>query len=428
VQRDLDLVRRILLAIEEQGQPDGALELDGVQYERVADHVAMLVDAGLLTAADATSADSPCDREFIAPALTADGHDFLAEVRDETTWSYAKAEIGDELKSSPLDSVGEMVQDVARRMPRPSRVVARSTLPGSTAAIATDDTERLARGVIFVSCSQFSGDERKLHDDISAMVRRLTPFEPFSAPAEQSFHGVPDRIFAALRRTVGFISVLHPRGTVMAPDFQPRTRASVWCEQELAIAAYLSRGDRPTLRVAPYVHRDVCIEGVRAFDMLNPVLFSKDADVLADLERKLPPWSGLPSPDRISVEIRHTHEGGTSSRLKYRMQVVAINHGTRPIDRYHLVTTFPAAMRREGLSDPAAVGTLQTFDVSEAQWNGKVIQPEGELPLTGFDYYWQPRGEHSARLLAMSATATLWAEGLKATADVPVAELVKLQS
>jgi len=91
VQRDLDLLRQLLLEIERRGaaspidtlRPDARHDSD----ERVRYHLRLLTDAGLLKEAGQTSAGAACVR------LTHDGQEFLEFARSDAHWREAKSTI-----------------------------------------------------------------------------------------------------------------------------------------------------------------------------------------------------------------------------------------------------------------------------------------------------------------------------------------------
>lgn len=99
MKRDMDLVRDILLRIEDNPLLDGTRELHfhsaeemGLQ-NRSADEVAynfsLLVDAGFVDGAP--GAFLP----IIVRRLTWEGHEFLASIKSETVWAKTKERIKD---------------------------------------------------------------------------------------------------------------------------------------------------------------------------------------------------------------------------------------------------------------------------------------------------------------------------------------------
>ena len=94
MKRDLDLCRRILLAVEEsEHDPDEYMEPDfwdeypdGV----VSYHVMLLDEAGLLRAVRQLTIGTKSPYSWFPERLTAAGHDFLDAARNEETWAESK--------------------------------------------------------------------------------------------------------------------------------------------------------------------------------------------------------------------------------------------------------------------------------------------------------------------------------------------------
>jgi hypothetical protein len=89
VQRDIDLMRKLLMNIELRGatSPIDALHSGAAadSDERVRYHLRLLIDAGLLKEAGQNSAGAPCVR------LTHEGLEFVELSRSDVRWSHAKA-------------------------------------------------------------------------------------------------------------------------------------------------------------------------------------------------------------------------------------------------------------------------------------------------------------------------------------------------
>src|SRR6185437_4183106 len=99
----------------------------------------------------------------------------------------------------------------------------------------------------------------------------------------QSLSGLDDNILRALRDCAAFITVLHPRGTIDHPDGSAHVRASVWIEQEIAIATYIQRVENRTIPIIAFRHVAVGREGMRDLLQLNPIEFTDESEVLAKL-------------------------------------------------------------------------------------------------------------------------------------------------
>jgi hypothetical protein len=79
---------------------------------------------------------------------------------------------------------------------------------------------------------------------------------------------------------------MHHRGTTrIGGTF---TRASVWIEQEIAIAAFMGQILNRPLPTVSYYEQGIQLEGVRQFILLNPKQFITSDDVLKNLETVLP--------------------------------------------------------------------------------------------------------------------------------------------
>jgi hypothetical protein len=94
MKRDMDLVRKILFAVEEaDGQADlTPLLAQGITERQLSGHSALIYKAGL--------AEGICNEEgldgdcfCILNNLTWAGHDFIEAARNDTLWNKAKAQI-----------------------------------------------------------------------------------------------------------------------------------------------------------------------------------------------------------------------------------------------------------------------------------------------------------------------------------------------
>ena len=168
-------------------------------------------------------------------------------------------------------------------------------------------------GLIFVSCGQVTDAEKALGKQVCSLVRELTPHEPYFAENQNSLEALTRNILGSLDDAVGLIAIMHPRGIVTFPDSHQEVRASVWIEQEIAIAAYITQILKRPLRIAPYIHREVRREGLREQLLLNAVPFAADSEVLDHLRRVLPSWRDLPvslkssAPPKLRVALVRGH-------------------------------------------------------------------------------------------------------------------------
>lgn len=91
MKRDMDLVRLILLKIEEDYISTALINLsiDGYDMETVAYHCKIMYEKGLVSAYDANYAGGEL-YIFYVGSLTWDGNDYLDKVRDNSTWKKTK--------------------------------------------------------------------------------------------------------------------------------------------------------------------------------------------------------------------------------------------------------------------------------------------------------------------------------------------------
>ena len=111
MKRDMDLIRRVLLEIEESDEwLPGAITYEEVDDELVSYHVKLLYEAGLIDAIDM----STNTLKWQARTLTWQGHEFLDSARDDTRWESAKATIFSRIGSLPFDLLKEVLSQIAK--------------------------------------------------------------------------------------------------------------------------------------------------------------------------------------------------------------------------------------------------------------------------------------------------------------------------
>jgi len=90
MKRDMDLLRQILVQVEDHPFDMGMVELrfDGRSKAEIAYHVKLAQQAGLVEAIDLSTSNGP---DIRPTSLTWHGHEFLEAARDETRWKKAKS-------------------------------------------------------------------------------------------------------------------------------------------------------------------------------------------------------------------------------------------------------------------------------------------------------------------------------------------------
>lgn len=145
------------------------------------------------------------------------------------------------------------------------------------------------RRTVFISCGQYSLEERELGDQVCKLVGDSTPFQGYFAQNQVSLKTLTENVLQRLYASVGLIAIMHCRGTVETLNGKFE-RGSVWIEQEIAIAALMEQVLRRNLHVALFIQKGIELEGIRKQLHLNSFSFETSEEVLARLRTILPDW------------------------------------------------------------------------------------------------------------------------------------------
>ena len=111
MKRDLDLLRKILLAVENanecyyyNGIPHLASDIDCPDLNLVSFHVSLLVDNNYIEVLNISCCDIDYD-DYMIKRLTADGCDYLDNIRNDTIWNKTKEAISNVGGTCALDIV-----------------------------------------------------------------------------------------------------------------------------------------------------------------------------------------------------------------------------------------------------------------------------------------------------------------------------------
>ena len=117
MQRNLDLIRAILLDIEARGTPTELIDpaVDGYNDLELSYHVMLMEDAGLIRAMDRSAIGI---FRWSAGGLTWLGHELAEYVRDDALWEAAKRDVlGAAAGGLPFDVLRDRLRElVTRRM------------------------------------------------------------------------------------------------------------------------------------------------------------------------------------------------------------------------------------------------------------------------------------------------------------------------
>lgn len=115
--RDMELIRKILFAIEEQFVDVAIynLQIEGYDNKSVAYHCDLLFQAGLIKDYKAQYADDEL-YYFAVSSLTWEGHDYLDKIRSETVWNKTKSLISEKGLPFMIDTVSTVASALVATM------------------------------------------------------------------------------------------------------------------------------------------------------------------------------------------------------------------------------------------------------------------------------------------------------------------------
>lgn len=115
MKRDLNLVRSIILAVEEfpTGFVLSNLTIDGYTDEQIGYHSYLIVDAGLANGVDARAIDSTSPTWKILH-LTSAGHDFADLAREDGNWKKTVGLVTTKAGGATLDIVKDVLVSLAK--------------------------------------------------------------------------------------------------------------------------------------------------------------------------------------------------------------------------------------------------------------------------------------------------------------------------
>lgn len=113
MKRDMDLIRQILLAIEDSptGYAPTPLVLPPYSAEEIAFNTLLAVEHGLIDGIDVTSLNGP--PAAIPTRLTANGFDFLDAARDQDRWTEARDSIAQKAGAVTLSVLTDLLKRMA---------------------------------------------------------------------------------------------------------------------------------------------------------------------------------------------------------------------------------------------------------------------------------------------------------------------------
>lgn len=130
MKRDMDLVRKIMLAVEASERPldSSLIRIGGYTGETITEHMRLLNEAGLIEGISAYSVEHRL--KWIELRLTWNGHDFLDAARNENVWVETVAEVRKKSGAVPFEVLKGLLMEVAHDSVQPVADNARRSLFG----------------------------------------------------------------------------------------------------------------------------------------------------------------------------------------------------------------------------------------------------------------------------------------------------------
>ena len=111
MKRDMTIVRKLLFAIEEN---PNSIEIEGVNEDTKNYHLALLIDAnlvdGIVAESNAKGEQSEIPLFVTVKTLNWNGHEFIANLREENVWNIIKREFRDASFATVL-SIGKQLAE-----------------------------------------------------------------------------------------------------------------------------------------------------------------------------------------------------------------------------------------------------------------------------------------------------------------------------
>ena len=116
MKRDMELVRRMLMAVEESPQPPttGDFEMPDESPALVAFHMQLLCGAGYVQASVSYPHGQAYPR-YVDPLLTWSGHEFIDSIRSDTVWKFIRQKVKADGGSIPIEIVKQLANTYLKK-------------------------------------------------------------------------------------------------------------------------------------------------------------------------------------------------------------------------------------------------------------------------------------------------------------------------
>jgi len=117
MKRDLELIRQILLRIEETDDIQLLFDEYNERHRLIQYHLLLLREADLIAGLVVVECDGGelVTQIVSKPRLTWSGHEFLDVARDETTWNQAKERVGKSVGTVAMSVLSALLIEISKR-------------------------------------------------------------------------------------------------------------------------------------------------------------------------------------------------------------------------------------------------------------------------------------------------------------------------
>lgn len=111
MKRDMELIRKILITLEESEQTQGwvPLKFEGYSDDQISYQVKILAEQGIIGATDCSNMNNFA---WEAKGLTWDGHDYIEAIRDDGRWQKAKDWVENAGKILTMETLKQAVTEL----------------------------------------------------------------------------------------------------------------------------------------------------------------------------------------------------------------------------------------------------------------------------------------------------------------------------
>lgn len=117
MKRDMDLIRKLLLAIEahEHGRAPKNLEVAGFNQEQIGYHIWLMCDGGLLHVVESITLDS-ASPTAIPITITWNGYEFLEAAREPSRWQTAMQKMKSTGAAMTIEIITEVLSSLSKKV------------------------------------------------------------------------------------------------------------------------------------------------------------------------------------------------------------------------------------------------------------------------------------------------------------------------